>query len=258
MKVKVLSTALLSLLMVFNFSSSPMASGNGDSEVVKYKQVTDLNELYERALNGISDLPEQEEKTFDSFTSTDLSEINSDFETQTNSTSQLLKVKNVNGKLVETYATTVFQVSQDATDRIEQEKQDNMIRPFASKSDDKWDSTYGVKAYATITWNNVYDSNQVKHFDLTRVTGGWSYDGAGGYVLSNRSAIVGQVGPGSFGSTSGQSKQVATSSNTYSYTVPASWKPVASTKYTSCGVSTNIKISRGSSSWTLPFTNHAN
>lgn len=255
MKIKVISTALLSLGILFSFNSSSMAASvNEDKENLKYEEITDLNELYVRALNGISDLPEQKGQTFNSIES---QELNSNFETQIHSTSQLLEVKEIDGELVETYTTTTFQVSQDATDRIVQQEQDNMIIPFASKIDDAWDKTVGVKAYSTITWNNVYDSSQVKHFDLTKVTGGWSYDGSGNYILSNRSAIVGQVGPGSFGSTAGQSKQVATSSNTYSYTVPSAWNPVVATKYTSCGVSTNLKITRGSSSWTLPFINHA-
>ncbi|MDM5358102.1 hypothetical protein QUF78_09355 [Peribacillus sp. ACCC06369] len=243
--------------MLFSFGGSSFASSEKlNKKVIKYEQITDLNELYTRALNGVSDLSSQQDD-LEKFELSTKSVEKLELETQSHSTSQLLEVENVDGQLVETYATTTFHVAQDITDKIEQQKLDTKIQPFASKKDDKWDSTKGVKAYSTITWSNVFDKNQVKHFKLTKVTGGWSYNGAGNYVLSNRSAIVGQVGPGSFGSTSGQSKQIATGSNTYSYNIPSSWKAVIASKYNTCGVSTNLKISRGSSSWTLPFQNHA-
>ncbi|MGJ3195906.1 hypothetical protein [Peribacillus frigoritolerans] len=258
MKKKVIGTAVLSLAMLFSVgsSSSLAASEKLDEIVIKYEQITDLNELYTRALNGISDLSSQQDDIEKFDLSTKSVEI-PELENQSYSTSQLLEVENVDGQFIETYATTTFHVAQDITDKIEQQKQDTKIQPSASKNDDKWDSTLGVKAYSTITWSNVYDKNQVKHFKLTKITGGWSYNGAGNYVLSNRSAIVGQVGPGSFGSTAGQSKQMATSSNTYSYSIPSSWKAVIASKYNTCGVSTKIKITRGSSSWNLPFNNHA-
>lgn len=102
-----------------------------------------------------------------------------------------------------------------------------------------------------------YDKNSLLHFDLTKVSGGWSYNGVGGYILSNRSYKVGQNGTGSWGNPSKQLHSGAPTSNTFSYNVPTDWLPVAATTMAGAGVTTNIKITRSGSVWYNPFTNNA-
>ncbi|WP_057913331.1 hypothetical protein [Peribacillus muralis] len=107
MKKEVIATALLCLTMLFSFVGSSLAASE---KGIKYEQISDLNELYTRALNGVSDLSSQQDDIEKFKLSTHSVEI-SELEIQSHSTSQLLEVENVNGQLVETYATTTFHVA---------------------------------------------------------------------------------------------------------------------------------------------------
>jgi hypothetical protein len=112
--------------------------------------------LFDRAINGISDL---QDKTFKPETKM-VNENGENADVKNFSTTQLLKTESyTDGTKENTYATTNF-VIVPMYDHIQ--------------SYPKWDSTYGVKAYSTIYWNNWYDPNGLAYLSLQQVVGGWT------------------------------------------------------------------------------------
>ncbi|GED33910.1 hypothetical protein BCE02nite_50510 [Brevibacillus centrosporus] len=150
-------------------------------------------------------------------------------------TSQLLQVaENDQGDKIETYAVTKLAVESDT-----------------SKSDSGWDTTLGVKAASTIYLDKYYDSRGALYYDLISSNGTWSvYDSQ--YSLSNRKVTYGATGYSPFCSASGQNAVKYPTSDSFSYSAPSTW--CASTG--PVGVTMDVKITRGSSSWNFSFSNN--
>lgn len=264
MKIKV--GILVFLTSILTFSSSFSAAENitntveKEENVINYETTSDLNVLYERALNGISDRTQTEEEQEEQENLQNFS-MNSENSfpavSKINvSTSQLLETKEVDDQLVKTYETTTFTVLQDKADYQQQLKLDrknkeiDSIGPLLTLPRENWDKTYGVKSYSTITYSEVYDDNSVRHLKMSRVTGGWSYNGVGNYSLHSRKFIVGQVGWSRFGTTSGQRSEHPWSSNSFIFGVPSTWNAVAPVNASAIGVNTWISITAQGSTWT--------
>ncbi|MCY9669733.1 hypothetical protein M5X11_33295 [Paenibacillus alginolyticus] len=263
-KLAVMSiTAVLSI----SFFSAALAAGPEVQERViqEHKEIKDPDKLWERAVQGIDDSPYKESKATNTVSvklikKDSAGEIQteeaSDVTSETLSTTQLLSVVEKNGAKVESYATTTFAVVKGKNVPTKKPGvEDSNVSILSSRDDSKWDDTIAVKAYSTVYWDNKYDSNNLLHVDMYGVTGGWSYGGEGNYTLSNRKVTNGQVGPSSFGITTYQTASFYPSTNTYSAVVPDSWYGVTSSKYSSVGSTSEITITRGTSSWLLSFPN---
>ncbi|WP_129692174.1 hypothetical protein [Gottfriedia acidiceleris] len=250
-------SSLITILLLTGFSTSSFAQTEKQVEkeqlLYKKSEIKDIDKLWDRAKNGVND-PKVSSEDLVAKSDLVLTGSKANVSRKYYQTTQLLEVKKEGETTTKYFATTTFAVVQG------QDTPENQIGTLASSSDYdyKWDSSLAVKAYSTIYFENKYDSSNVKHYDMTSVTGGWSYDGSGNYVLSGRHVRFGQVGPSSFGGTSTQIKNYYPTGNTWSYTVPSTWYGVVATKYTTCGVNSWINISRGTSSWSLEFLHSVN
>ncbi len=122
------------------------------------------------------------------------------------------------------------------------------------------DSTYSVRAYSTIYWNEYEDQDEILYGNLEKVIGGWQILDSRVY-LSNRHVINGQYGWTMTNRYKQYSQNKYPSSNTYSYTTPSSWLPVKfnpSAPPMELGSTSNVTITFGSNSWSFQFTNNYN
>ncbi|XKH49976.1 hypothetical protein LG275_10165 [Chryseomicrobium palamuruense] len=263
MRKKIISILLITM-SIFWCTAVPMISASESDTNIELKESRDLNELYIRALNGISDIEKQEEQTITKSLVPENKANQKQFDIDINFTTILLDEKVVNGDVIQEYETIIFQVAQDKKDKsmqrqIDKLKSDDLagsIGTYAKNEKDKWDDTRGVKAFSVVTWSSV-TKNGTEHYKMSNVSGKWEYNGLGGYILSKRSVIFGQVGPSLYGGTNTQRTTKYPTTNSFSYAVPSTWNPVVATDYTTCGVTTNITITRGGLSWTLQLINMA-
>ncbi|MCM3089156.1 hypothetical protein M3557_14650 [Bhargavaea ginsengi] len=121
---------------------------------------------------------------------------------------------------------------------------------FADKGDDKWDSSYGVRAYSRIYYTSS-EKNTIKYARLNKVTGGWSISDTS-IALSSRTVRYGSSG----WSSGNQTAVKYPTGNTYSYTTPSSWTSTALTGTYAVGTTSEVKLTRRGSSWTLKFVNN--
>lgn len=226
-------------VMLFTFIiTTPVFAANN--------QENDIEKSYEDAVNGVSDIP--------------LSKIKSDVNLSTESFKILSDNKESEEDVeINNYVTSeiIYQdenftsISATVFSDIYFNTNSNYIQPLADIGDDKYDSTYGVRAYSRVYYTTFTDRN-LTWVNLTKVTGGWNvYDSS--IKLSSRRVRYGSSGwPGVV-----QSYTKYPSSNSYTYTLPSSTKPVALTGGYTIGTNSYVQLKRGtSSSWTLYLLNN--
>ncbi|ATW26327.1 hypothetical protein [Candidatus Formimonas warabiya] len=216
------------------------APKDNDVTLINNAEITDVDQLFLRAKNGITDCDVKpfikNEKAF-------LRSQGDSKELQTYSTAQVLKeTKKQNGSTEKTIAVTTF-----------------VIVPLGggSYNDEKPDSTGAVVAYSTRYWSTITDSVNNTCYLLTRASGGWRIEDAQ-VSLSSRKVIYNCNGAGADGGPAVTTQHVTKTptSNTFSYST-------GFTKYVchgfdlgfSVGVSTEVKLTRGTANWYLFFDN---
>lgn len=120
-----------------------------------------------------------------------------------------------------------------------------------------------VSAYCTISWDS-YTSNNRKYLYLTGISGGYTAEGSGSYIasgisVSEQTVTFGQSGFSTDGNTVTQNttKNIGTSSRSFSYSIPSDWKPIAEDgKYAIMGANYIITLKRGTSTWTCDILNN--
>lgn len=235
------------LLLLFGSVSFAKASDTSQEEgVVLYEteQITDIDLLLERAKNGISDLESTptQKLTLKSESSNSLierSQVNQSLEEEVDyySTTQLLKVVQKGEDITETYSTTSIG-----------------ILAAGSIYQTTGDSSGGVVAYSTVNYDRTTNGGLFV-YKLVSVTGGWNpHDSS--ISLSNRTvryAISGNKYGGGF--TSQTSGNIAVSANAFGFAAPTSWDSVESSSMI-MGVTTDVKLTRGSTQWSLLHQNN--
>lgn len=268
-----LAVPALGAAILFSGTHTNVFAANNDNQKAKtiesHQEITDLNKLYERAQKGISDLSFSSEKSLSTKSSLSLKEKsnNNELNFHKYQTAQLLTVKQeADGTKIKTYAVTTMEVAPTQTVKTNTiAPKNNLIRMSvdASKSDSKWDSTIGVKAYSTVYYDNKTDPRGSKHWDMSKVKGGWKVTD-NRYSLSGMKVTYGQNGWSYWkgGVVTGQVSTKYPKGTTFSYTVPSSWKPVVangsfSVEGSAVGCTSYVKIKKsGSKSWSLSFTNN--
>jgi len=178
-KFKVVLSSLLTVLILTTPVFASSVNNVAKSEVVYEKPlITDMDVLYEKATNGISDIKEGKIVHNAKLTN---KEKGQDKEIKTYSTTQLQKTtKDSNGNSVDTYVTTTFAVvnTSDLEENVSNSSSGTMtIQSYdGNKGDSKWDKTGGVKAYSTVYWNNsTYGSLSFVNMAGQTLTGGWTF-----------------------------------------------------------------------------------
>lgn len=226
---------LIGILVISLFTGIDFASAD------EY-QGKSLEESYEDAINGISNISLDELYDF----STNVEVKNKSF-----SSDERLNVK-------EYKTAEILSKSNDSTEimittfhDISVEEDGNMIKPsIDDQVDDKFDSSYSVQAFSRI-FVSLATIDNMPHAKLTRVTGGWNHLD---YTvsLSNRKVIYGSIGAPA---TTLQRVITYPSGNSFSYNAPSSWVHVNLNFLHQVGANSFITLTKGSSVWDLELFN---
>jgi len=222
-------------------------------KVIENPEITDQEVLFERAVNGISDLKNEDlAPKSKAFISNSEDGILKDVKVY--STTQLLKEEKFkDGRINSEYVTTSFGVIKESDLNSSGE-----FTIQGALEDDEWDSTHSVKAYSTIRWTNQNDSQGVKHITMAgqTISGGWSP--LIGFSVKNMTIRIGQTGLSSWGGYLEQIAPYSISEITFSKNVSTSWKPVFADSSSTVGCSQTCRIYHGTSTsyWTFTFTNN--
>lgn len=250
---------LITTLALLTLPSFAFAQGNANTEEVLYQaeEITDENELFERAINNVheveineSDIPRYslEQESLDEFSINSLND-SSFLHIDEYSTSQILSEKIVDGELEKEIAVTVFADVQEVTPK--EQTNDFSIMTSGDKGGSAWDSSRSVLASSRIYYTLV-THNGVPSVRLTRVSGSWSISDSS-VRLENRNYTYGQSGA----NTHRSSGQINISSNSFNTTTPSSWAPAYISPSTNVGVTSRATLRRGTSStWSLTLTNN--
>lgn len=250
---------ILGLLLIFSsltaikVSAEENENNRVNKEVLIYskEEIKDIKELRMRAKKGITDKEETPVENKSIFLKTDKDpkkqkNIKID---QYQTTQKLKAIKTEKGDTVTSYATTIFlDVPEEIVVENENESEiNNTFTAAASRTDDKSDSSYSVRSYSTIYWDEK-GSGTTKKFRLTSAKGGWTILDSQ-VSISNRTVRLGQ--------TYNVTPDYKPSGNTYSYTAPTSW-PWLDYNCSACfvGSTSEVTLKRGTSSWKHVFTNN--
>lgn len=218
-----------------------------------------LDELYEDAKNGISDLTEEELNSLSSNLSLQLVPSKT---TNLN----LLSTTNTgqSNALVDTYTTAkIIESNEDSEEiaivvfsDISFEEDSAVPTPggistlaTGSLDDDLTDPTVSVRAYSTI-YVETTTTNGVDYMRLTRTKGGWT-------ILDNQVSVSNKtVAYGTNGmNVTTQTRTASISGMTFDITVSPAFKYVITSTDHKVGATSTAKLTRGGSSWTLRLDN---
>lgn len=250
---------LFTFLLVFVNVPAANAQVEDNKEIIyQAQEITDIDELLERALNGVHEvelnnieLPKYQLTNSNKIKSSTLtnSELSEDFNVTNVSTSQLLKVEKIGDVEIEEFAITTFGLVEE-TDNIN--GFNIASAESGNKGEEKWDSSYSVKAYSTIYYSRKKENN-IEYAKITKATGGWKISDSTVSITSRKVS----VGTSGFPSLT-QAKDYSPTSNEWSYSSDfKDWKYV-SLQYTHYvgATSTATLKSRGGSVWTLQLQNN--
>lgn len=208
--------------------------------IFQKQEITDLNTLFNRAINGKSDIStgnlRSSIKLSDDKDNIQTNDINKPTVNQY-ITAQVLKESQTNTGVEKDIAVTTFVTV-------------NPLVTSSTRSGSKWDSSYAVKAYSTIYYSSKIGSNGMTYYKLTRAKGGWT-NGDSSISLSGRKVVMGCSG--------NEAEQRVThypSGMTWDYYAPSSWVYVSGVLKPPVGATSYVTLKRGGSTWTLTYTNN--
>ncbi|WP_313640339.1 hypothetical protein [Paenibacillus sp.] len=201
--------------------------------------ITDIDVLLERAKNGITDRQNESQPT------PSVVQI---------SNKALLQEDEFSLEEIEYYSTTqkIREIKQDQT-TVETFSTTNFaILSADDKYQTKPDTSGGVVAYSTVSYDVIY-ANNLENYKLLSVTGGWNVHDSS-ISLSNRTVTYGASGNGMGGGAYLTQKRgpYTVSVNAFSYAAPSEWVYITEPQST-VGVTSQVTLSRGSSTWQLLF-----
>ncbi|MRX71129.1 hypothetical protein GJU40_02955 [Bacillus lacus] len=262
---KIVSALLVSLIVSSVISASPINAnelGDSSSECLKPKtsnskvlykkeQTKDIDKLYKMAKNKQGFLSENE---LDEITETEVTLVGDkktkdgkkvEAEIETLGTSELIEVYETDGVKTEVFAVTEFA----------EVMEEDLVSVMYSDTDygTYTEESGSVRAYST---NNFSRTNNTC-IDLTSVTGGWTRLDTS-VSIGTKTVNWGQTGRSCSGPGVTQSSKVQyPGSSTYSYAIPSSWVGVdINADVTVVGHKSSAELTRGSSKWTINFTNN--
>ncbi|WP_434750059.1 hypothetical protein [Paenibacillus amylolyticus] len=246
------TTKFLSTLVIVSmiFGSLNVSADPSREEVVLFEeeQITDIDTLMERAEKGITDIPVNESIQSIISLEPDKSFANARSFTQINDSDEFV--------LEEKYETTQrIKVVQKGNDITETFSTTNIAVLAANSSyQTQPDSSGGVVAYSTITYDKVVQNN-LNTYKLTKVSGGWNRHDTK-INMTDRNYTYGATGNSFEGGFLVQqtSGQINTTLNAFQANAPTSWKYVVKDSLLTFGVSSQVSLSRGTGSkWKLIF-----
>ncbi|WP_337034737.1 hypothetical protein [Paenibacillus illinoisensis] len=235
------------------FGSLNVSADSSDEEVVLFEeeQITDIDALIERAKNGITDIPVNESNRSIVSLESNKSIANTQSLTQSTEsdefvvkeqyeTTQKIKAVKKGNEITETFSNTSI-----------------AIMAQGQKYQTKPDSSEGVVAYSTVTYDTV-TKNNLDTYKIIKVSGGWNrHDPT--INMTDRKYRFGVTGNSFEGGTavSWNSGTIETSLNAFQQNAPTSWGYVVDDSIMAAGVTSTITLSRGTSSkWELKLTNN--
>lgn len=257
--MKKLLSSLFVLLILFSIVLTTVNAEESIEIIFSKEEITDIDTLYERAKEGITDI---ESLPFDNETVLIKEEIdNEEIKTEelntmeidddkdneevleTLSTTQKLKtIVYGDDETVDFYATTVFvDVTEEDLLEVSQEF------TAAGEQEDDYNPNGTVRSYSTIYWQDR-GSGSTREFRLTSASGGWTRIDSQ-VSISNRVARLGQTGE--------TAKEYTPTANTFNYSAPSTWNWLnRNSELNLIGCTTEITITRGTSSWKQVFKNN--
>jgi hypothetical protein len=235
--------SLVFLLTLVGNTSFAQSTSFDEKIIYKAKEITDINLLYERAKNGVTDKKDDNFKEDVSI----MGAVSENDEIRKFSTTQKLLEVEKNNETTESFKTVSFVVVS--------EKHDNgIIRPFGSKDEEQWDGAYGIRAYSTVYYTRSTNGN-LYTYTLNSVSGGWDNIDSQ-YSLSGRHVRYGVSGNRAGGGVVLEHEDKYPTGNTFSYTATSAMSyPVESRVI--MGLNSYITIKRGTSStWELHHQNN--
>lgn len=237
---KIISLLVISIIFLTGFNSVSLAKSSETKSV--FNREKSIEESYEDAINGISDLQENpiglSSITINSKTNDTSSNV------KQYSTTQILSETVKKDSVEQKIAVTVF-------NNVSLKQQSNeSISTMDDKGRSEWDSSLGVRAHSRIYYT-ISKKDNVRYAKLNKITGGWKIDDSS-IKLSKRT-----VRYGSSGWPSGTQKATKNpSGNSYSYNAPSSWGKTAIEGGRAVGSTSVVTLKRGGSTWTLTLVNN--
>lgn len=214
----------------------------GQATVIYQKsEIRDVDKLFERAKNGISDIESDKEINGETIQVLKNKEGKKRDVKLYRTTQKLKEIKLENGEIETQFATTVIASVSRAYDE--------------KRSDSGSDRSVSVKSSSTLYWSNV----TVKGVPSTQhqgASGSWAVQDFN-ISISNRQVELGAVGYSSESFALNQYHTYDTPNNTFDFPAPSSFKPVATAKRGFFGVNTKCTVKEISTgdTWSFIFTN---
>ncbi len=225
------------------YANQGQKSEPGGKIVYQAKEIKDLDTLFKRAKDNITDLEtgKYEAKPIAKLKNK-LTGNEKNVETYT--TTQLLKKEILdNGKERKSYATTGFA--------------EVTISVIKSRTDDGVEDIQdSVRAYSTIYWEE--EDNGVQ---LQSATGGWQFTNNGNTSMSDLKVVLGQAGFTIYGPYEQYYSSTYSVSSTWTKYASSSWDPVVDNAFDYVGATQQAKISEiypGDDEWYFIFVNQIN
>lgn len=242
-KVSSLILSVVFMLSLFGNTSFAQSVDPSNGEIIyKADEITDINVLFERAKNGITD---EIVNNFEENVSI-LGEVSdNDVIRQFSTTQKLLEVKK-NNEIIESFKTVSFVV-------VSKENENSIIQPFGSKDEEQYDGTWGIRAFSTVYFTRGTNGT-LYTYTMDSVSGGWdSIDPT--YNLSDRHVRYGVTGNKVGGGYVSTYSDKYPTGNSFSYSATSAMS-VTVESGVRIGLNSYITIKRGTNStWDL---NHQN
>lgn len=247
-KFFLLGLLVLSLVIPATFANAETPANTEKHVVYSANEITDENELLERALQSVTE--DIDATTLSTLTVTDENGEEVNAEAHTISTTQKLsEIINEDGTTTESFVTTVFSESSLVPNS------DIEITPFATGDVSKTttDRYTAVRMVSRI----YYDTQVVKgvtHFRMTRGTGSWqTIDASSNITYSNLKAVLSTSGYSSV-CDDGYCSQGHTIPDKTSFDYRPNWKPIAKGREGTIAIVMTGTAREGSSSWAVNHT----
>lgn len=248
--------------LTFNAVSAKELNTKKENTLFQAKEITNVDELHQRATKGISDIPLKDIP----FSTIQLTSTNSpqninasQLQTKEYSTAQLLSETQSGSTTTENYAVTKFvDVLQTPTLTASSVNGALIAHSLGSGSETNSynDPTISVEDYSTI-YVSLSSYGGTQTIKLTSASGGWKMLDPS-VTCTNRNALFGTSGINPVGGAvvSETVPYNNISSYTFSHSTPSNWAYVFRNAYCAVGVTQSCTLHRGGSTWTFTWSNN--
>lgn len=240
--VGILLSFVFLLSLASNTSFAQAVESPYEEVLFEAAEITNIDALYERAKNGVTDEAGDIFKENISVLGKSDEDIVRSF-----STTQKLLVAQKNGEIIEKFKTVTFTV-------VSKDNENNIIQPFGNKDEDDWDGAYGIRAYSTVYYTRGSTGN-LYNYTLDSVSGGWDNIDKQ-YNLSGRHVKYGVTGNKVGGGIVATHSDKYPTGNSFSYSATSSMAVPVEGRVI-MGLNSYITIKRGTNStWELHHQNN--